>query len=85
MEILEAFDLTRCAHSAAELAGVDEKTVTRYVAIRDAGRDPFATVRRARAIDGFLVKVEELVEHSPGPDPRRCGAPALGGDGVFRD
>lgn len=66
MEILEAFDLTRCAHSAAELAGVDEKTVTRYVAIRDAGRDPFARTRRARAIDGFLVKVEELVENSQG-------------------
>jgi len=42
MEILEAFELTRCAHSAAELAGVDEKTVARYFAIRDAGRDPFA-------------------------------------------
>ena len=27
MEILEAFDLTRCAHSAAQLSGVDEKTV----------------------------------------------------------
>jgi hypothetical protein len=27
MEILEAFDLTRCARSAAQLAGVDEKTV----------------------------------------------------------
>ena len=27
MEILEAFDLTRCAHSAAQLVGVDEKTV----------------------------------------------------------
>lgn len=66
MEILEAFDLTRCAHSAAELAGVDEKTVSRYVAIRDAGRDLCTRVRRARAIDGFLVKVEELVENSQG-------------------
>jgi hypothetical protein len=27
MEILEAYDLTRCAHSAARLAGCDEKTV----------------------------------------------------------
>jgi hypothetical protein len=42
MEILEAFDLTRCAHSAAQLAGVDEKTVARYVAIRDAGADTTA-------------------------------------------
>jgi len=35
VEILEAFDLTRCAHSAAAMCGVDEKTVARYVAIRD--------------------------------------------------
>jgi hypothetical protein len=27
MEILEAFDLTGCAHSAAQLAGTDRKTV----------------------------------------------------------
>ena len=27
MEILEAFDLTGCAHSAAALAGCDPKTV----------------------------------------------------------
>ena len=40
--------------------------VGRYVAIRDAGRDPLVRARRARAIDGFLVKVEELVENSPG-------------------
>lgn len=66
MEILEAFDLTRCTHSAAELAGVDEKTVTRYVAVPDAGRDVFARTRRARAIDAFMVKVEELVENSQG-------------------
>ena len=29
MEILEAYGLTRCAHSAAVLVGCDEKTVTR--------------------------------------------------------
>ncbi|MGI8308203.1 IS21 family transposase [Saccharopolyspora hattusasensis] len=66
MEILEAFDLTRCAHSAAQLAGVDEKTVTRYVAIRDAGRDPLVRTRRARSIDPFVGKLEELVEASQG-------------------
>jgi transposase len=66
MDILEAFDLTRCAHSAAELAGVDEKTVARYVAIRDAGGDPFTPARRARAIDPFLGKIEELVANSQG-------------------
>ena len=39
MEILEAFDLTRCAHSAAVLAGCDPKTVAGCVVRRDAGRD----------------------------------------------
>ena len=34
MEFLEAFDRTRCAYSAAQLAGVDERTVTRYVTLR---------------------------------------------------
>ncbi|HEX2417822.1 MAG TPA: hypothetical protein VHJ83_06830 [Micromonosporaceae bacterium] len=37
MEILEAFDATGCANSAAGLAGVDPKTVRRYVARREAG------------------------------------------------
>ena len=66
MEILEAYDLTRCAHSAAQLCGVDEKTVARYVAIRDAGGDPFTRSRRVRSIDPFLPKVEEWVEASQG-------------------
>lgn len=64
MEILEAFDLTRCTHSAASLAGCDPKTVARYVAKRDAGLDPLTAVRRPRLIDPFLDKVEELVERS---------------------
>ncbi len=38
MNILEAFDATGCAHSAALLVGVDPKTVRRYVAALDAGR-----------------------------------------------
>lgn len=64
MEILEAFDLTRCAHSAAELAGCDPKTVAGYVARRDGGRDPLASMRRPRLVDPYLVKVEELVDRS---------------------
>ena len=32
MEILEAYDLTRCPHSAADLAGCDPKTVARTIA-----------------------------------------------------
>ena len=66
MEILEAYDLTRCAHSAAQLAGTDRKTVARYVALRDAGADPAARERRSRSIDGFAGKVEELVDRSSG-------------------
>jgi hypothetical protein len=66
VEILEAYDLTRCARSAALLAGVDEKTVARYVAIRDAGGDPLARPRRVRSIDPFLPKVEEWVDTSKG-------------------
>ena len=41
MEILEAFDLTRCFWSAGRLAGCDPRTVEHYVGIRDAGGDPF--------------------------------------------
>ena len=66
MEILEAYDLTGCAWSAAELAGCDPKTITHYVSVRDSGGDPFAVARRARLIDPFLDKVEELVDRSEG-------------------
>jgi transposase len=66
MDILEAYDLTRCAYSAAALAGCDPKTVAHWVAVRDAGRDPLARVRRPRLIDDYLDKVEELVERSAG-------------------
>jgi transposase len=69
MEILESYDLTRCAHSAAQLAGCDAKTVKRYVALREAGGgDPFirAAAGRPKLIDAFLPKVEELVDQSKG-------------------
>jgi transposase len=66
MEILEAFDLTRCAHSAAQLVGCDHKTVAAYVALRDAGADPMVGRRRPRGIDPLLAKVEELVDRSAG-------------------
>lgn len=64
MEILEAFNLTRCAHSAGALAGCDPKTVARYVEVRDAGGNPFVRQRRPRLIDPFLEKIEELVDRS---------------------
>ena len=66
MEILEAFDATGCAHSAAPLAGVDPKTVRRYVAARDKGRPLDAPVQRPKLIDPYLPKIEELVETSEG-------------------
>jgi transposase len=67
MEILEAYDLTRCAYSAGHLAGCDPKTVKRYVAKRDAGGgDPFMPAPRPKLIDAFLPKVEELVDQSRG-------------------
>lgn len=61
---LEAYDATECAWSAAKLAGVDAKTIARYVQVRDAGGDPFAPVRRPRLIDAFLENVEQMVELS---------------------
>jgi len=66
MEILEAFDLTRCPHSAAELAGCDPKTVARYVTARDDGADPNERVARPMLVDRYRAKIEELVERSGG-------------------
>lgn len=45
MEILEAFDLTGCAHSAAGLAGCDPKTVRHHVQRRDLGLPVTGPVR----------------------------------------
>ncbi len=57
MEILEAFDLTGCAHSAAQLAGVDPKTVAHYVGLRDAGGNPLTRLPRPKLIDPYLEKI----------------------------
>ncbi len=66
MEILEAFDATGVAHSAAGLAGVDPKTVRRYAAARDAGQPVTGPGRRPRMIDRFMPKIEEWIERSKG-------------------
>ena len=66
MEILEAFDATGCAHSAASLAGVDPKTVRHYLAKREAGVPVDEPVRRPKLIDPFVAKIEEAVETSEG-------------------
>src|ERR1700738_2685824 len=69
MEILESYDLTRCAYSAAQLAGCDPKPVKRYVALRDAGGgDPLVrgAAPRPRLIGGLLPEAEELRHKSRG-------------------
>jgi transposase len=66
MEILEAFDLTGSYRAAAALAGCDHHTVARYVALREAGQSPIARKHRARPIDEYLPKIEELVVRSNG-------------------
>lgn len=66
MEILEAYDLTGCAHSAAQLVGCDPKTVVRYVAQRECGSNPYGPPKRSSLIEPYLEKIEELVERSEG-------------------
>ncbi len=66
MEILEAYDATGVAHSAAPLCTADPKTVRRYAQARDLGRPVTAPVARPKMIDPFLDKIEEWVERSKG-------------------
>lgn len=66
MEILEAYDLTDGYRAAAELAGCDHHTVARDVQLREAGLGPVACEHRARPIDEYLEKIEELVVRSGG-------------------
>lgn len=66
MEILEAYDLTGSFRAAAELAGCDHHTVARYVRMRAEGDNPVDRQHRARPIDEYLEKIEELVAASKG-------------------
>jgi transposase len=66
MEILEAFDKTKSAHSAAKLAGCDPKTVRRLVARREAGLGADAPIDRPRLVDGYTEMVGQLVDGSEG-------------------
>jgi transposase len=66
VDILEAYDLTGSYRAAAELAGCDHHTVARYVKLRESGQSPESRVHRARPIDEFLGKIEELVSRSGG-------------------
>jgi transposase len=66
VEILEAFDATGSYRAAAELAGCDHHTVARYVKLRAEGGSPVQRQHRARPIDEYLDKIEELVAASKG-------------------
>jgi transposase len=66
MEILEAYDLTGSYRAAAGLAGCDHHTVARYVQLREAGQSPESREHRARPIDEYVEKIEELVVRSSG-------------------
>jgi transposase len=66
MEILEAYDATGVAHSAASLCEADPKTVRRYAQARDLGRPLAAPAARPKLADSFLGKIEEWVERSEG-------------------
>jgi hypothetical protein len=67
MNILEAYDLTGSYRDAGELAGCSHHTVARYVRAREEGRlVPGTAAPRTGVIDGFLPKLEELVERSKG-------------------
>ncbi len=64
MEILAAYDLTRCYRDAGELAGCSHHTVEHYVARRASGDLSAEPARRAQIIDDYLDKIEEWVEAS---------------------
>ena len=66
MVILEAFDATGVANSAALLCGADPKTVRRYAQAQDLGRPVTGPVLRPKMIDPFLRKIEEWVDRSKG-------------------
>lgn len=66
MEILEAYDLVKSYRKAAALVGCNPDTVARYVKLRGQGVDPKNRKPRAKIIDRYMPKIEELVERSKG-------------------
>jgi hypothetical protein len=66
MEILAAYDLTRCYRDAGELAGCSHHTVEHYVSLRASGDLSAEPARRCQIIDDYLDKIEEWVEASHG-------------------
>lgn len=65
MQVLEAYDLTKCYRTAAQLCGVDHHTVVRAVAERAVGIES-SEVARAKTTDAFVDKIDEWVERSSG-------------------
>jgi hypothetical protein len=66
MEILEAYDLTKCYRTAGELIGVDPHTVARLVAARAVGA-PFDTpTPRPHLSSAFADNIDEWVNKSSG-------------------
>lgn len=66
MEILAAYDLTGSFRAAGELAECSHHTVAAHLRARDSGLPVPVPVRRPRATDEFLPKIEEWVEQSKG-------------------
>lgn len=68
MEILEAFDATMNANSAAELAGSIRRRCAGMsrARARDAGRPVTGSSRRERITDPFVGKIEEWVDRARG-------------------
>jgi transposase len=66
MEVLEAFDLTYCYRTAAELTGVDHHTVSALVAARAAGTLGATPPPRASVADTFADKIDQWVDRSSG-------------------
>ena len=66
MQILEAYDLCHSYRAASQLAGCSDRTVARYVALRDAGNDPAAPAGRVQQVGPYKEKVIEWVERSHG-------------------
>ncbi len=64
MEILEAFDLTRSARSAADLASCDPKTVRHCVGLRDAGLDSWRRMLHDRGDGQPMIWSGRLTQSS---------------------
>jgi hypothetical protein len=84
MEILESYDLTRCAYSAGQLAGCDPKTVRGTSRCGGRWGDPLVKVAgpRPKLIDAVYVQSGGARRHVPWPYPRRQGCTYARRDGI---